>query len=231
MTILEERGLFWWADEVVPEAQFAPDSSVLGLLKIGDDGQVRLELDGCFPNKDGPWAAMTRSGQPVGKGIQGLLKTSKKRVLLTSVVGNGGQFNTGSMSYERYLAGRCLVATGSAKLSALLAFKEIVVPLDGFEEWLRLSAVKVTSSDRMVSIKYRRPRDAVYKTADGKLSIHFESVVDSAGAIFGTALSLKETASAALSFRKPLALDDLIAQYRLLEDLLLMLTGSDHTLD
>jgi len=231
MTILEERGLFWWADEVVPETQFAPDSSVLGLLKIGDDGQARLELDGCFASKDGPWAAMTRSGQPVGKGIQGLLKTSKKRVFLTGVIGNGGQFNTSSMSYERYLAGRCLVATGSAKLSALLAFKEVVVPLDGFEEWLRLSAIKVTSSERMVSIKYKRPKDAVYKTADGKLSIHFESVVDSTGAIFGTALSLKETASAALSFRKPLALDDLIAQYGLLEDLLLMLTGSDHTLD
>lgn len=45
------------------------------------------------------------------------------------------------------------------------------------------------------------------------------------------ALSLKETASAVLRFRKPLALKDLIAQYQLLEDLLLMLTGSDHTLD
>lgn len=45
------------------------------------------------------------------------------------------------------------------------------------------------------------------------------------------ALSLKEAASAALRFRKPLALKDLIAQYQLLEDLLLMLTGSNHTLD
>jgi hypothetical protein len=36
---------------------------------------------------------------------------------------------------------------------------------------------------------------------------------------------------ATLGFKKPLALKDIIAQYQLFEDLLLLLTGSDHTLD
>ena len=231
MSCPQERGLFWWADEAIPEKQFAPDSSIAGLLTIGDDGQTRLELDSYFPSKHGPMAPMVRRGQLIDKDIQGLLKTSNKRILLTGLTGNGGQFSTNRMSYERYIAGHCLVADGFAKVPASLAFKEIIVPLAGFEEWLRLSAIRITSSKRMVSVKYKRPKDAVYKTTDGKLSIHFESAVDSAGAIFGMELSMKETASAALSFGKSLALNDLIAQYRLLEDLLLMLTGSDHPLD
>jgi ApeA N-terminal domain 1 len=231
MAIFEERGLFWWADEAVPEKQFAPDSCVAGLLIIGDDGQTRLELDGYFPSKHGPMTPMMRRGQLIDKDIQGLLKTSNKRVLLNGLTGGGGQFSTNGLSYERYIAGQCLVADGFAKPPATRAFKEIIVPLAGFEEWLRLAAIKVTSSNRMVSVKYKRPKDAVYPTTDGKLSIHFESAGDSSGTLFGMALSLKETASAVLRFRKPLALKDLIAQYQLLEDLLLMLTGSDHTLD
>jgi ApeA N-terminal domain 1 len=97
-------------------------------------------------------------------------------------------------------------------LSGALTFREIDVPLAGFEEWLRLAAIKVTSSKRMVTVKYKRPKDAIYPSADGKLSIQFESAGDSSGAVFGTALSLKETASAALHFKKPLALNDIIAQ-------------------
>ncbi len=231
MAILEERGLFWWADEPVPEHQFAPVSCLAGLLIVGDDGQARLELDSYFPGKHGPMSSMLRRGRPMDRDIQGLLKTSNKRVLLTGVTGNGGQLSTNGISYERYIAGQCLVADGLLKPPVTSAFKEIIVPLVGFEEWLRLAAIKVTSSKRMVSVKYKRPKDAVYPIVDGKLSIHFESNGDSSGAVFGTALSLRETASVALRFRKPLTLKDLIAQYHLLEDLLLLLTGSDHTLD
>jgi hypothetical protein len=174
---------------------------------------------------------MMRRGQLIEKDIQGLLKTSNKRVLLNGLIGGGGRFSTSGMSYELYIVGQCLVADGFAKPPATRAFKEIIVPLAGFEEWLRLAAIKVTSSNRMVSVKYKRPKDANYPTADGELSIHFESAGDSSGTVFGMALSLRETASAVLRFRKPLALKDLIAQYQLLEDLLLILTGSDHALD
>ena len=191
MAILEERGLFWWADEAVPEKQFAPDSCIAGLLVIGDDGKTRLELDGYFPSKHGPMTPMVRRGQLIDKDIQGLLKTSNKRVLLHGLTGDGGKFSTSGLSYERYIATQCLVADGIANPPATRAFNEIIVPLAGFEEWLRLAAIKVTSSRRMVSVKYKRPKDAVYPTADGKLSIYFESAVDLSGTVFGVALSLK----------------------------------------
>jgi hypothetical protein len=231
MAILGERGLFWWADEPVPEHQFAPDSCIAGLLTIDDDGHTRLELDSYFPSKHGPMTPMMRSGRPIEKDIQGLLKTSNKRVLLIGLTGNGGETKTNGMSYERYIAEQCLVSDVLGVKADARTFREIDVPLAGFEEWLRLAAIKVKSSKRMVSVKYTRPKDAVYSSADGKLSIDFEAAGAGSGAVFGTELSLKETASAKLRFKKPLTLKDIIAQYQLLEDLLLLLTGSDHTLD
>ena len=38
MTILEDRGLFWWNKQVVPKEQFAPNDCVHGKLTISDDG-------------------------------------------------------------------------------------------------------------------------------------------------------------------------------------------------
>jgi len=57
------------------------------------------------------------------------------------------------------------------------------------------------------------------------------SAEDSSGNVFGTAVTLKEMASVSLRFSKALVLEDLIAQYQLLEDLLLILTGSDRALE
>src|SRR5580704_13890532 len=101
MAVLEERGLFWWADEPIPEKQFAPDSSIGGLLTIGDDGRARLELDGYFPSDHGPMTPMIRNAQAIDKDIRGLLKTSNEHVFLTRLTGNGGQSKTNNASYER----------------------------------------------------------------------------------------------------------------------------------
>jgi hypothetical protein len=146
MAILEERGLFWWADKPVPEHQFAPESCIGGLLTIEDDGRTSLELDSYFPSEHGAMTPMMRSGRPIEKDIQGLLKTSNKRVLLIGLTGNGGQTKTNGMSYECYIAD---VKAGAR------TFREIDVPLAGFEEWLRLAAIKVKSSKRMVSVMRR----------------------------------------------------------------------------
>lgn len=99
----------------------------------------------------------------------------------TELVGDGGKFSTNGMSFERYIARQCLVADGFANPPATCAFKEIIVPLTGFEEWLRLTAIKVTSSRRVVSVKYKRPKDAVFPTGDGRLSVYFDIVADLSG--------------------------------------------------
>jgi hypothetical protein len=72
MAILEERGLFWSADEPVPEKQFAPDSCLAGLLTIDDDGQTRLDLDGYLPTPlDGAVRNLMQAANPAARVASG----------------------------------------------------------------------------------------------------------------------------------------------------------------
>ena len=199
MTILEERGLFWWADEVVPKTKCAPDSCCAGQLVVSDDGRPRVELDGYLPGKHGPIAHATQHGQSIEKEIQGLLKTSNKQVLLTGLVRDGGEFKSNGMSFEHYSAAQCLVTERFADLPTARVFNRIVIPFSGLEAWLRLANIKVTPTKRTISIKYKQPNDAVYPTTDGRLSIHFEDGLESNQKVFRPDVSLKESASATLA--------------------------------
>lgn len=82
-----------------------------------------------------------------------------------------------------------------------------------------------------VTAKYRRNRDVSYATPAGRLAISFDNSVTSTGAVFGAALSMQESAVATLSFKTAIPLEKVARQYQPFEDLLLLLTGSDHTLD
>jgi hypothetical protein len=76
VTILEERGLFWWHGEPVPDTQFAPDASVLGLLKTDDEGLTMLVLDGYLASDHGPMGVLSRDPRELkGKIIEGILST------------------------------------------------------------------------------------------------------------------------------------------------------------
>jgi hypothetical protein len=55
---LEQRGLFWWHGEPIPEKNFAPETAVLGLLSIDENGISTLILDGYMPNDGGAWALL-----------------------------------------------------------------------------------------------------------------------------------------------------------------------------
>src|SRR5262249_4729137 len=149
MTILEGRGLFWWADDPIPLGQFAPDSCVPGLLRIEDDGDISLELDNYLPTEHGPMSAILRQELPSDKRIRGLLKGAGQHILLDGLIRNGGQMSSNSISYERYVASACLVSEGKAVPQKLL-FKRLIVPLSGYEQWLKLGAIKVTRTRRSV---------------------------------------------------------------------------------
>jgi hypothetical protein len=72
VTVLEERGVFWWHHEPSPENCFAPQSSVPGLLKISYDGAITLDLDGYFPSDKGAWSVLPDMGECKGKIIEGI---------------------------------------------------------------------------------------------------------------------------------------------------------------
>jgi hypothetical protein len=112
MTILDERGLFWWHHEPIPERQFAPDSCVPGLLRIDDDGRITLELDGRLSSDKGPMSVLPSfqdAAELEGKLIQGILKGSNKHVLLSDITKLGGHLSSHEIFYEEYAAFNCLV--------------------------------------------------------------------------------------------------------------------------
>jgi ApeA N-terminal domain 1 len=229
MAILEGHGLFWWANDPIPAQQIAPDSCVTGLLKIDRDGNISLELHGYLPSERGPFAIMQQREFPENQYIRGLMKGSGQHILLVELIRNGGQMKSNGISYERYIASTCLVSE-SGPVEAKLIFKRLIVPLSGYEEWLRLDAIKVTRTRRTVSAKYKRPKKAAYRLAHGSLTIDFELRDQASGDVFGT-VSMKETASASLQFAEPIDLQAIKTQYRLFEDLLILLTSSDYGLD
>lgn len=227
MTILEQRGLFWWHDEPVPDRQFVPNSCVGGLCKIEDDGRAVLELDGYLPNPHGPMASM--SGEPVTKCIQGLLKGSNERILFSHLIRSGGRFSTNAMSFERFVAMHCLVGGAiSAGGAQAPKFDALEIPLGGFEAWLRLGAIKVSNTDGKISARYEKPDDLMYSVDSETLSIVFNVEDDSSGMLGTHAFSLKESASLRLRLNRAYGLSDLSVQYVMLEDLLKLLTGSDY---
>jgi hypothetical protein len=97
VTVLEERGVFWWHHEPIPEKCFAPQSSVPGLLKIADDGAITLDLDGYLPSDKGAWSVLSDMGECKGKIIEGILR---RRVFLLDLAPHGGRFATNALSYS-----------------------------------------------------------------------------------------------------------------------------------
>lgn len=230
MTILEQRGFFWWHDELVPNHRLAPDSYVAGLCRIEDDGRTVLELDGCLPNAHGPMAAMI--GGPVTRCIQGLLKESKDRVLLSSLARFGGQFSTNGMSFEKFVAMDCLVGSGIFHNGAQAPeFDTLEIPLSGFEEWLRLGTIEVSYAGGNISARYEKPNGLTYAYDRGILKIAFEVHADESGIPGTYAFSLKQSALLQLHLSSACALRDLRMQYGTVEDLFKLLTGSDYALD
>jgi hypothetical protein len=230
--ILEEQGIFWWSDEPVPEGHFAPDSSVSGVLRIDEDGRVLLELYGLLPHPHGPSAVLTEAGKPLPaeKGIYGKLKNSGGYVLLLEVRRNGGSL--GGIPFERYFAQHALVGGGLPQSNQQpLTFRKLQVELRGFEEWLTLRSIETKRTRSSVRVRYRDPGKVSYPLKDGRLSI----VYDISGPMLGMSrsanLELKELGLIEFEPRKALSIDDMKAQYRLLSDLFILLTGSECNLD
>lgn len=230
MTILEERGVFWWHDEEVPVGLLAPNSRISGRCQIEDDGRAILDLDGCLPTPDGPMEMM--AGSPVTKCIQGLLKDSGERILFSDLARSGGRFSLNGTSFEKFVAMNTIVGGSPFPCGSLSPkFDILEIPLNGFENWLQLGAIKVAEGEQTISATYEKPDDLSYVCDDGKFSIEFGVTIDSSGVRSAHAFSLKESALLRLCLDDSQALSEWQTQYGMLEDLLKVLTGSDYRLD
>jgi ApeA N-terminal domain 1 len=230
MTILERRGLFWWHNESVPENLIAPRSSVPGLCRIEDNGRALLELDSYLPNPDGPMAYLLQA--PGTACIQGLLKGSNERVLLSDLMRSGGEFRTNGISYERYIAMNCLVGTGPfLSCGDKPEFDILEIPLDGFEQWLGLRSINVKEKDGRIVATYEKPKDIFCEYNGGNISILFDAKTDRSGMIGTYAFSLKESAKIRIQFPNRIQINDLRLQHGILQDFFKLMTDSNYAMD
>jgi ApeA N-terminal domain 1 len=225
MTILEERGLFWWDTGPLPDNILAPEERVAGVLKIEEDGRATLELDGWFPSQQGPAGVINQKPLPSDRRIQGRLRDSNKSVLLMKLQRDGGRFSTGGISFERFVASCCLVSNSGPLRDRALTFNQVEIPLEGLEEWLRLGGLKSSRGKRGVTVKYKRSPKKRYRLNDGTLSFDYALDGKMGGAFLGTSATMRVTASATRRFDKPQSIETIQTEHRLFEDLLLLLTG------
>lgn len=231
--LLQERGLFWWADQPVPANQFAPDSAILGELKIDAEGRTTLDLDALLTDlsRVPPSVAVSDDPQLRGRRILGKLKDSNKRVLLCDLLRRGGRFASSNISFEGFRALHCLVGEQDfpRKLSDL-SFSYVDVDLKGFEEWLRLGSIRVKRSKRTLQAKYHHPKRIDYPLDNGKLAL----IYDLFGPRFGDrredTLNLRESVTLRIRQNKKVTITETTEYYGLLNDLFILMTDSAYGL-
>jgi len=230
MTILEERGLFWWHGEPVPDRHFAPDASVLGLLTIDDDGLATLALDGCMPSEKGPMAVLSRDPEELkGKLIEGNLSTSGKHVLLADLAKHGGTFRSINLSQDGYRSIHCLVSYSQfPPISNSSLFSILDIDLTGLEGWLRLGSIETVRTESTIDVSYRRNDPVIYEIDEGRLSVEFDILAPYSGKHRSETLSLTEKASLVYRPNAPMKLEDMRKQFRELEDLFILITDSGY---
>jgi hypothetical protein len=230
MAIIEDRGLFWLSDTLVPERQFAPAESIVGTLTVDDDGYVSLELDSYFPDGHGPFGLLNQQNKPLEKDIYGVLRTSNNRVILTGVMPNGGQVKTNGISYQRFLASDCFV--GSFDFSAdepRPASDTLEIDLSGFEDWFWLRSINVVQTDDRISATYDKPPSASYEVDGEKLMFDF-GVTGHVPYKLGDEFSIKQGVTLRFSFGLKESPEKLGVQFRFFEELLILLTDSEYRL-
>ena len=234
MAILEDRGLFWWNDQAIPRKQFAPDSAVGGKLTIGDNGEARLEMDTMMPGDKHPFEVLAGSGQPVARTIQSLLRGDAGYVLLTELFQSGGRMRTSNLSHEGYLALNCLVSKSqfspdNAKKDR--RFRSVLVELDGFEDWLWLQGIAVKRGAKRFTAKYKQPKNYQYDVDFGAVAIEYDLLGPAFSSNYERNVTLKQTAGVRISPKDRPTLSTCQLFYQQLEELLMLLTSSDRSLD
>jgi hypothetical protein len=226
--VLQERGYFWWAKEKIPKGRIGPEGAVAGTLSVDDDGMISLELDGVLPGHSPLSSVFSNDETESVKSVRGILKAETKHILLGEVTKNGGQISSGGISYQQLRAQTCLVSTmpfqqGDTPPSV----RSIEFELTGFEEWLGPGAITVKRTKRGLTSAYKNSRKLSYDVAAGRMTLRSGL----AGPYFGKTrlheVSLRDDHFLCLEFREPQTLRESIKSYGLLEDFLLVLTGSD----
>jgi hypothetical protein len=173
MNLREERGVFWWHDEPIPQGDSTPPSAVAGQLFVDEKERSRLELDANLsPGTKNSPRAVGFDPMPEGAAIRGIIKDKHQHVLLSGLQRSGVNFS--SMPHETFRGENCLIGENPIPAGDTLSqLRSLEIDLTEFETWLGLRSIEFTSKRSSITVKYKKPKDLVYPLADGKLSIRY----------------------------------------------------------
>lgn len=217
---VQERGHFWWAEEIPPERYpYLPSSAVAGELKITSEGRITVQLDRPLDRPNPELSGREEYEALRASRIRGLLRNSGQGVLLFDLAQFGGGL----------LATRCLI--GDQPFAGRIkepAFSRIYADLKGFEEWLWTRALNVEHGRTVSRAKYRKPKQVVYRLQSGRLLL-VQGLNSTSKGLFDITWS----ASAFLRFhpKRTMGMDATIEWHRWLQDFMILLTDSDYRLE
>ncbi|CAD6553483.1 ApeA N-terminal domain 1-containing protein [Paraburkholderia metrosideri] len=232
---LDEPGYFWWRDEAYPADHFASENGVTGRLKIKKSGEINLELDSVLPRKDAGHGITRvlgrKKGEETPRAIQGILKTSGRRVILVDAVYSGGQFHSHRFTWERYLATMCLLGeTDFPSNRTIPTFSKIELNLTGLENWLVHGTLKYSSTRRTFRVRLDEYRGPVYQTPFGRLAFEKRTEVDGLDGMHHFKASVRELMTLTLRRSRSFQVEEVREEFVHLQDLFTVLSGSSYQL-
>jgi len=223
--ILEERGLFWLQNKTIKNEKPLQDSAVEGVLKIGNEGLITLDLDSDLFDRSVIKDNISNNAEPfeLNIGICGLLKDYRKRIYLSKI--------TFYYSTRNFRAQNCLVGTDDFPIGCE-EFKivELRVNLKGFERWLWLDAIKYFATDEKISVTYESVKSERYDIPGAKLSIEYDISVD-ANMLELNNITLTQTAELVYAPILPSIMDVMKNKFHRIQDLFILLTDSEYSIE
>ena len=156
-------------------------------------------------------------------------RLSNKYILLLGVQGAGGSSRSHGISYSRYFSGRSLISDDSFPQETLM-FQKMEINLKGFEQWLRLGSIECEREPERVSVSYERPQEISYPLDEGELVLKYD-LYQQYNLLQKHTLSMSESVFFIYHPKEEKNLEDMEKQFLLVQDLLILLTGSDFPLE
>jgi hypothetical protein len=222
---LEERGLFWWTDDKLQDHEFAPPNSVYGVLKIDNDGSIEVELDNVLPSAWGYFDSIADNQPPITRSISGILKNSRQHVILCNLWKSASTWSSRAPSHEKYGAWTCLVSQSPLNRTGTVPrFRNMTIPLDGYEEWLGFGRIQVKSGKTRAKIKWNLSGNYIFRLHDKTIRLVC-GVERPPDGIFLRSITYKSSGHFDFAFKKYMTIDDILRQHKRFEDLLILLSN------
>jgi hypothetical protein len=225
-SIISERGKFWLAS---CDADQTAELATNGLIRIEADGTADLYLD------DGEWKWGDK-GEPMSTllprrfAIVGFLRGLNRYVRLEDAYVKKPNFVSGGFGAEILSASSCLLSDSKVVSPPPLAcISSLRLPLGSLWGWLDLPMPEGQNTPEGYTLRYPPNFAREFSLAQGAVTI--STAVSVAGDFNRRALSAAQRGWMDYVLAKPISLNEAATLFRDLEDLLVLLTDQECTLD